>query len=112
MPGLRSITSYSRSEVLSAGASAVPAAGAGRTAIDAYGVCAARNRSRALRRSMACLRGSATTALTTASTEALGWPSLGTWPHEVAEAMEHHDRADWLDSVAHPSVDEDGKIDG
>ncbi|MFD3554467.1 SMI1/KNR4 family protein [Streptomyces goshikiensis] len=41
----------------------------------------------------------------------LGWPSLGTWLHEVAEAMEHHDRTDCLDSVAHPFVDEEGEID-
>ncbi|MFB6579457.1 SMI1/KNR4 family protein [Streptomyces sp. NPDC056402] len=41
----------------------------------------------------------------------LGWPSLGSWLHEVAKAMEHHDRADLLHAVAHPSVDEDGEID-
>ncbi|MFE9636900.1 SMI1/KNR4 family protein [Streptomyces sp. NPDC006463] len=41
----------------------------------------------------------------------LGWPSLGSWLHEVAEAMENHDRSNWLDAVAHPSVDVGGQID-
>lgn len=38
----------------------------------------------------------------------LGWPSLGAWLHEVAEAMEHHDQADRLDAVTHPTVHKDG----
>jgi cell wall assembly regulator SMI1 len=41
----------------------------------------------------------------------LGWPSLGAWLHAVAEAMENHDRTNWLDAVAHPVVDVGGHVD-
>ncbi|MFJ9933865.1 SMI1/KNR4 family protein [Streptomyces virginiae] len=40
----------------------------------------------------------------------LGWPSLGSWLHEVAEAMEHHDQA-WFGAVTAPRVDSSWNID-
>ncbi|MEV6250695.1 SMI1/KNR4 family protein [Streptomyces sp. NPDC051742] len=41
----------------------------------------------------------------------MGWPSLGTWLHEVAEAMEHHDQPDRRTAVARPVIGQDGWID-
>ncbi|KJY41731.1 hypothetical protein VR41_11270 [Streptomyces sp. NRRL B-1568] len=41
----------------------------------------------------------------------LGWPSLGAWLHEVAEAMEHHDQPSRASSVIRPSVGKEGQID-
>ncbi|MFJ6440555.1 SMI1/KNR4 family protein [Streptomyces sp. NPDC091649] len=41
----------------------------------------------------------------------LGWPSLGAWLHEVAEAMEHHGRPERGTAVARPIIRKDGWID-
>ncbi|MET9388515.1 SMI1/KNR4 family protein [Streptomyces sp. NPDC002928] len=41
----------------------------------------------------------------------LGWPSLGSWLHEVAEAMEHHGQSSWFGAVTAPKVDSSGDID-
>ncbi|MEV5237934.1 SMI1/KNR4 family protein [Streptomyces cinnamoneus] len=40
----------------------------------------------------------------------LGWPSLGSWLHETAEAMAHHDQS-WFGAVPLPKVDGEGRID-
>ncbi|MFJ1610990.1 hypothetical protein ACIOHS_48070 [Streptomyces sp. NPDC088253] len=39
----------------------------------------------------------------------LGWPTLGSWLHEVAEAMEHHDES-WFGAVSAPKIDDRGDI--
>jgi hypothetical protein len=41
----------------------------------------------------------------------LGWPSLGSWLHEVAEAMGHHGQSCWFGAVTIPKVDSGGEID-
>lgn len=41
----------------------------------------------------------------------LGWPSLGSWLHEVAEAMEHHEQPSWSGAVTAPEVHSSGDLD-
>ncbi|WP_405435240.1 SMI1/KNR4 family protein [Streptomyces avidinii] len=41
----------------------------------------------------------------------LGWPSLGSWLHETAESMAHHNNESWFGAVAPPKVDDKGRTD-
>ncbi|WP_457028344.1 SMI1/KNR4 family protein [Kitasatospora sp. P5_F3] len=41
----------------------------------------------------------------------LGWPSLGTWLHAVAEAMEHHNQPDHAIAAYRPMLRGNGEVD-